>query len=104
MKIRTVYAQIALGCFLVALFLGWSISQADEIVFVDPWNARARLILVPERQPPTIIIRPRATYQEAVDHCATPAQSESFCRGAVWCVCWNQEEKDGNQEEEKTGI
>ena len=103
-KQRKVYAQIAVGCLLISAWLFWAIAQADEVVFVDPWNARARLILVPEPAPRVTIIRPRATYQEPVDHCATKAQSESFCRGAVWCICANQEEEDGNQEEEKTGI
>jgi len=78
--------------------------RGDELVFVDPWFPRARLLIVPDRQPRTIIIRPRPSYQAPVDHCATKAQSESFCRGAAWCICWNQEKEDGNEKEEKTGV
>jgi hypothetical protein len=95
---------IAVGSLSIAVLLGYCAAQADELVFVDPWHARARLFVVPERQPPTIIIRPRVLYQEPVDHCKTKAQSESFCRGAAWCICWNQEEEDGNEEEEKAGV
>jgi hypothetical protein len=79
-------------------------ARGDELLFVDPWFPRARLLIVPERQPRTIIIRPRAPRQAPVDHCKTKAQSESFCRGAAWCICWNQEEEDGNEEKEKAGV
>ncbi len=34
-KQRRVYAQIALGCFLVAAFFGWSLAQAQETPIID---------------------------------------------------------------------
>ena len=57
---RKVYAQLALGCLLVALFLGWTIAQAGEptIRFYDPWWPRARLVIIEDVDAPVIVDRP----------------------------------------------
>lgn len=76
--------------FLIALAVALLVAPvwADQVRFFDPWNARARLVIIPERKAPELVVeRPRSTYVEPVDHCSTKARRESFCQGSAWCVC-----------------
>ena len=88
------YGLIALVLIALAVALMFAPAWADQVRFFDPWNARARLVIVPA--PPraeTVIVRPRATYVEPVDHCSTKARRESFCQGSTWCVCQSDDDE-----------
>jgi hypothetical protein len=101
---------IAVGSITIAVLLGWCAAQADELVFVDPWNARARLIIVPERQVETIIIRTErrlGVYQEKIVDTAVNDGKHRLVR--AYCeirpaMCSAKGEEDGNQEKEAAGV
>lgn len=89
------YGLIAFILIALAVALLVAPVWADQVRFVDPWNARARLVIIPEQPRIEIVVeRPRATYVEPVDYCSTKARRESFCRGSTWCVCQDSDQPD----------
>tara|TARA_R110002126_G_scaffold192675_2_gene340956 strand:- start:181 stop:519 length:339 start_codon:yes stop_codon:yes gene_type:complete len=95
------YGLIAIFLLAVALVMMLAPVWADQVRFVDPWNARARLVIVQEHPRIELVVeRPRATYTEPVDHCSTKARRESFCQGSTWCVCQDDQLDDDQPPDE----
>jgi hypothetical protein len=99
---------IAVGSLAIAALLGYCAAQADELVFVDPWNARARLLIVPERQ--VIVIRTErrlGVYQEEIVDTAVNDGKHRLVR--AYCeirpaMCSAKGEEDVNEKEEAAGV